>query len=334
MKIRSMSLVVLVLGSILNAGCTPAKQPITSTPASSLRIDQPVYNFGTVTQGKMVTHDFTFTNTGPDKLVITHVQTTCSCTVAMVSSKEFLPGASGKIRVTFDSKGYLGNVTKTITVIDNDPVKPASEFTITGEVITDIMSDKPELFFGSIKKGSEKRQDLSVSIANPAVHITAVTSTNPSVRVSIASASAAQKIVRVTVTPNAGYGPLNAFVAVFSTSKEHPVLLIPLIGNIVGDILVNPDTVDFGVVRRGGEYREISVYLYTQPEQAFSITGITAVPGIVEIKPVQQNSGSYKLLVTLKKTKTIGTLQGVITVRTTLKAMPVVTIPYRATIAQ
>lgn len=333
MKTRFLFLALLLVSSMVNAGCTPARQPVTAaTP--SLRIDQPVYNFGSVSQGQRVTHEFTFTNVGREKLVINHVESACSCTVALLSSREFLPGASGMIRVTFDSSGYLGSVTKTITIMDNDPAAPSSVLTIAGNVVTDIMSEKSALFFGSIRKGREERQYLSVFISNPAVKITAVTSTNPAVQVSAAGVSVSQETLKVTVTQHAGYGPLNTAILVFSTSKEHPVLQIPLIGNITGDILVNPDLVDFGVVTPGGEHRALPVYLYSQPQKAFSITRITAVPGSVHITSVRQNPGKYKLLVTLSKTKTNGTVQGVITVRTTMKTMPVIAIPFQATLQQ
>ncbi len=332
MKIKNvLSLIAfLIFGLTVSYGCTPVKQ--TTTNAPSLHFDQVSYNFGRIPKGQKVSHDFTFTNTGNEKLVITNVQPTCGCTVAITSSKELLPGAKGVIKITFDSQGYLGPITKTISVMDNDPAKPSVLLSISGNVVTDVMLSKPALFFGSIKKGQEGQQSVDIFISNPSVHITSVTSTKPYVKVSTVSQFVSQETINVSVLPDAGYGPLNAAIIILSSSKEQPALLIPVIGNIVGDILLNPDVVDFGVVKVHAEQRILPVYLYTQPPRKFSLTKVTVKPDIVHVKILKQNQGSYKLDLTLKRIKTAGIIKGSITVLTSMKTMPVVIIPFQGTI--
>ena len=332
MKIKNvLSLVAfLILGLTVSYGCTPVKQTTTNAPA--LHFDHVSYNFGNIPKGQTVSHDFTFANTGNEKLVITNVQPTYSCTVALTSSKELLPGAKGAIKVTFDSHGYLGPITKTISIMDNDPAKPSVLLSISGDVVTDVMLSKPALFFGSIKKGEEGQQSIDIFISNPSVHITSVTSTKPYVKVSTVSQFVSQETINVSVLPDAGYGPLNAAIIVLSSSKEQPALLIPVIGNIVGDILLNPDVVDFGVVKAQAEQKKLPVYLYTQPPREFSLTKVTVKPDIVHVKILKQNQGSYKLDLTLKRIKKAGTFQGRITILTTMKTMPVVIIPFQGTI--
>jgi hypothetical protein len=323
-----LSLIALLMsGLTASSGCTPVKQS-RATSSPSLLFDQPAYNFGRIQKGQKVVHTFTFTNTGNEKLVISHVQPTCSCTVAITSSDELLPGATGTIKVTFDSSGYLGPVTKTITVTDNDPAKPVVELTLTGEVVTDFMITKTALFFGSIKKGQTQQQSVDIFIYNPSVKITDVTATKPYIKVSTVSQSISQETIGVAVLPDAGFGPLSADILIFSTSKEQPVLQIPVIGNIVGDILLNPDPVNFGVVKATSGQTKKDVYLYTRPQREFSITKITVQPDIVHVNTIKQNQGSYKLELTLKPSKTMGNIHGNITVRTTMKTMPVIIIPF------
>ncbi|MCL4468091.1 MAG: DUF1573 domain-containing protein [Deltaproteobacteria bacterium] len=332
MKIKNvLSLIAfLIFGLTVSYGCTPVKQ--TTTNAPSLHFDQVSYNFGRIPKGQKVSHNFTFTNTGNEKLVITKVQPTCGCTVAITSSKELLPGAKGIIKITFDSQGYLGPITKTITVMDNDPAKPSVLLSISGDVVTDVMLSKPALFFGSIKKGQGAQQSVDIFISNPSVHIMSVVSTNPYIKVSTVSQFMSQETINVSVLPDAGYGPLNADILILSSSKEQPSLHIPVIGNIVGDILLNPDVVDFGVVKAHAEQRILPVYLYTQPPREFSLTKVTVKPDIVHVKVLKQNQGSYKLELLLKPVKSMGSIHGTITVLTTMKKMPVVVIPFQGTI--
>lgn len=329
MKMKNtLSLVAfLIFGFMFSYGCTPVKQTAANT--SSLHLDNDSYNFGNIPRGQTVSHDFVFINNGSEKLVILKVQPTCSCTVAITSSKELLPGAKGAIKVTFDSAGYLGPITKKITVFDNDPAQPSLTLTISGQVVTDIMISKPALFFGSIKKGRQRQQSADIFISNPSVKITAVTSTKPYVQVSTASQSVSQETINVSVLPDAGYGPLDTSILVFSSSKEQPVVQIPVIGNIVGDILLNPDVVNFGVAKAQAGQKELPVYLYTEPPREFSLTKITAKPDIVNVKVSKQNQGSYKLVLTLKQRKAAGAFHGRITVLTTMKTMPVVVIPFQ-----
>ena len=52
-------------------------------------------------------------------LVISEVKPSCGCTVPDYTKTSIKPGATGEIKVTFDSKGKSGNVSKTVTVTMN-----------------------------------------------------------------------------------------------------------------------------------------------------------------------------------------------------------------------
>ncbi|MGB9736226.1 MAG: DUF1573 domain-containing protein [bacterium] len=223
-------LFVLMLTSIV--GCTPVKQ-ISKGDTPAIQFEQVTYNFGKIKRGQKVVYDFKFKNVGGDKLVINNVQSSCGCTVALASSNELLPGASGVIKATFDSTNYIGPVTKTITVTDNDPQKPVVTLNLTGEVITDIMTDKPALFFGSIKKGKKSQQDITIFISNPGTEITAVTVTRPYIKLTEINRQASQETYNVTISPNAEPGPINGEIIIYSTSKEQPIVRVPIIGIVV-----------------------------------------------------------------------------------------------------
>jgi|GEM_PF-267928 len=109
----------------------PAFRPL--HPVSSIMVSNPVvvrsqaaftftnrwYDFGDIVQGEKVTYTFSFKNTGKEPLIINTVQPTCGCTVTEWPHKPILPGQSGEIKVTFDSKSALNQQNKTITIISN-----------------------------------------------------------------------------------------------------------------------------------------------------------------------------------------------------------------------
>jgi len=87
-----------------------------------------------VLQGKTVEYIFSFENSGTDDLLIKEVTTSCGCTAALVSANVIKPGETGQIKVSYDSQGRAGKVSRTINVVSNDPVEPIIELSIAAMV--------------------------------------------------------------------------------------------------------------------------------------------------------------------------------------------------------
>lgn len=114
--------------------CLPAAEPQAKAPRVEFReVD---WNFGRIKQGEVVIHEFVFRNAGNAILIVNKVSTSCGCAAALVSQKKIAPGQEGRIKVTFDSKGYSGQVAKYIYFESNDPKNPRLELVITALVET------------------------------------------------------------------------------------------------------------------------------------------------------------------------------------------------------
>ncbi len=80
------------------------------------------YNFGSVNEGEMVDHNFSFTNTGNAPLIIKRASASCGCTVPSFPKDPVLPGQSSMIHVRFNSNNKENQQVKTITIEANtDP---------------------------------------------------------------------------------------------------------------------------------------------------------------------------------------------------------------------
>jgi len=106
--------------------------------------DKTQHDFGKVREdGGLVSHDFTFKNSGTAALIIQNVQTTCGCTTPEWTKQPINPGETGFIKVSYDVKGRPGPIDKSITVITN--TSPArSTLKIVGEVIPSDRSPSEE----------------------------------------------------------------------------------------------------------------------------------------------------------------------------------------------
>jgi hypothetical protein len=96
--------------------------------------DSTSFNFGVITQGDTINHTFKILNTGKSDLIIRKVNSSCGCTVAKPTKDIIPPGMSTDLKVHFDSQGKSGTITKSITVITNDPKHPSSTLYIQGNI--------------------------------------------------------------------------------------------------------------------------------------------------------------------------------------------------------
>jgi hypothetical protein len=122
--------------SILLAACTllfavttnaqDTKAPAAATPPANVEItfEAEEFNFGTIKQGESVTHEFTFTNTGKENLILTNAQGSCGCTVPVWPKEPIGKGQKGSIKVTFNSAGKMGMQDKTVTITSNAKNSP------------------------------------------------------------------------------------------------------------------------------------------------------------------------------------------------------------------
>jgi len=110
---------------------TPAAKPneptVPAGPTTTIKFDKNEFDYGTIQEGDVVEHVYSFTNTGTEPLIISNAKGSCGCTVPQWPK--------------FDSKGKGkvggGNQSKRVTITSNtDPVN--TYLTIKGVV------EKPE----------------------------------------------------------------------------------------------------------------------------------------------------------------------------------------------
>lgn len=129
-KFLILSLSALALTFTACGGNTEKKEaPASAVEASSAKavsnapvmtFDKTIHDFGTIQEGERVETLFTFTNTGKSDLVIVDARGSCGCTVPEYpKNTPIAPGATGQIRVSFDSSNKPNLQQKTVTISAN-----------------------------------------------------------------------------------------------------------------------------------------------------------------------------------------------------------------------
>lgn len=83
-----------------------------------LKFAQETHDFGKVPQGKPVTYEFEFKNTGTDPVVINDAVASCGCTKPSFSREPIMPGKTGNISATYNAAA-AGPFNKSVTVTSN-----------------------------------------------------------------------------------------------------------------------------------------------------------------------------------------------------------------------
>ena len=97
--------------------------------------DPNLWDFGTVKEGLVSSHEFSLKNNSNKTLNIMNVGTSCGCTVSEAGKKILLPGESTVIKVKFDSKGYSGEVKQFVYVNTDNVDNPLIRFIIKANVV-------------------------------------------------------------------------------------------------------------------------------------------------------------------------------------------------------
>lgn len=114
----------------------PAAAAVPAGPTTAIAFGESTFDFGTVTEGEVVSHTYTFTNSGTETLVLSDAKGSCGCTVPSWPREPIAPGASAEMTVTFNSKNKKGKRNQKVTVTANTN-PPQTFIYLTGEVAAD-----------------------------------------------------------------------------------------------------------------------------------------------------------------------------------------------------
>lgn len=141
-----------------------------------LEFGNDTHDFGAVIEGEKVTHVFVFKNVGDAPLQLESVKPSCGCTSPDWSKDEVAPGASGEIKVQYNSKMRLGTFNKGVSVVSNEEITK-KKLTIRGVVLygadSTVTKDslaqsaiidlgKKEFFLGEVEKLTKEKLVLPV----------------------------------------------------------------------------------------------------------------------------------------------------------------------------
>ena len=128
--VAAFAIAIVALGQELTASI---KSPEPAKRAAVFNWAATTFDFGKIIKGEPVTHEFSFTNSGNDALIISSVQASCGCTVTAYTKDPIPAGGSGYVKATYNAE-KAGVFSKTVTINANTE-DAVVLLTIKGEVV-------------------------------------------------------------------------------------------------------------------------------------------------------------------------------------------------------
>jgi len=133
MKKLSASILLILLSALVFAQTKKDE-----APKPSIAFEKLTHDFGKVYDGKAVSYEFVFTNTGKVPLILSNVQPSCGCTTPEWPREPIMPGQKGKIKAIYNAGTFRGAFSKTIAVMSN------AEQSNVQLIIKGVSEDKPK----------------------------------------------------------------------------------------------------------------------------------------------------------------------------------------------
>ncbi len=205
--------------------------------APELAVEQGSFNFGSVTQGKTVQHNFVVKNVGDAPLQIKQLTASCGCTAAKPSAALVAPGKSAEIQVSFDSSNFSGNVQKTVAMATNAGKSPNYTFKLEGNVVEALQVTPRQLNLGPIATTVAKQGIITVTnMGGSSVKLLSVNASSASLQIKASIKKAELKpgetgTIELSVTARPEAKVLSGYLHILTNSPQKKEITVPVYGS-------------------------------------------------------------------------------------------------------
>jgi len=313
---------------------TPAAEP---APVPRISTAGTVLDAGAVARGDQVTAEFSIENRGDAPLEIKRVEPACGCTVASFD-RTIEPGATGKVRAVVDTSDFAGPISKSVTVLSNDPATPRLVLTVKVDVRSHVVANPS--YARLIHTRTLPPPSTAFTVASGDKEdftVTRVDSPHEWVVASVREATADERLpdvpgrqwrVVVELAADSPVGPLRDFLEIHTNHPGQPKLEVPLSGVVRPVLHLTPSAANFGELVLAGQAREVGLTLInfgTDPVEVRTAT--TDIVG-AETRIQEVEAGKrWRIVVRLTPDVAKGKVDGELVIETSSTELPRLEVP-------
>ena len=300
-----------------------------------LEFDRTVYNFGSTSSVPSLSGKFNYTNTGDAELKLQKPMPDCGCTVAILQPETLQPGEKGELVFTLSLAGLQGRIVKTIAVPSNDPRTPLALLTLQAEYRPKFEVTPLTVNVNDLRGGGTGSGTFIVHRTDGARLV--VSRLDSGAGVDARAETVDEQTARVVFQVQA-FGSARRFsdmVRVYAEGEANPVGTVTVYGRVVGDLVVAPETLFWGLANtvnwpgNGGNSVAVQTLTVTATttNAPLAISDLSwDVPDLM-VQAVQIEKGrSYSIVARLSKPPK-ESVKGTITFSTGVRSQPQVVVP-------
>jgi hypothetical protein len=310
------------------AGQTKAAAAL-DLPAGQLFFGQRQHDFGEVSDVNPLVHAFEFENTGDARLSIQDVSTSCGCTAAVLQRREFEPGESDSIEVTWKPEGF-GRQTKSVTILSNSEDEPSLKLEISASIQPHLVLTPARVQFGGVSRDEPHTAQVQLSTKDASLAIQSIRTSSPFLEAEISQPlDQGHGALRVTLREGAPWGMFMPQVEIEVRGRpdgaaEDVVYTreLSVSASLYNEVFLEPSFFTIGHVARGASFRS-EIALSRRGDQPFQVTAevsSSTMPGVrVDIVPLSGTPGAssaYQLVLSGQSGDYTGPLRGQVRLET------------------
>ncbi|MDX9910234.1 MAG: DUF1573 domain-containing protein [Phycisphaerales bacterium] len=247
-------------------------QPAAGAPAPSpkiagkVKVEPSEIDLGQISNEEPQNLEFTLTNVGEGVLTIPEgyagLRASCGCTQPSINKNVLQPGESATIAVVFNPANKRGTTDTRVTILSDDPTQPQAVVHVRSFVKETMRVEPRMLGFGRQDHKKTAEQTFKVLSSKPDFKVEGIDTgeNTPWLKgevidrqtVMIEGEVWQQTQIKIVLGANAPVGHLRGgTVAVLTNDPKNPKIVIPVAGEILGDLSVGPERLSFGLVNPG-----------------------------------------------------------------------------------
>lgn len=244
MNVIKLLCLTLVLGSYSNA-------------FAQIVFEKRKINFGPIPRGKVINHEFRFTNQGVKPAKISGIHSSCGCIVSQDAvGRLYQPGESGVLNVAFDTSDFTGKTKQSLYVLTGRRGKKSLGLFLQANIVSPIDVQPPIFYFENLPVGERVSAQAMVKSLKPGltvklkqapegidVDFTELDSTTWKVTMGFARKTSKE---------------IRKLILLETNDENLPLLKVPVISELGQVISISPQYIEFGFVK---DHKEMNLKL-------------------------------------------------------------------------